>query len=112
MISFITLFAFYLLQMCSDSEKYNLSKSILNKEVKNIYSGYDMRHSVNSTEIELSYYKNIFLKASILAYLENQNASIHSKIDIVEEYEKNYDNHSKMSYNLCAGGLLNDWAGF
>lgn len=112
---FITLLAFYHkinLQMCSDSEKDNLVQLIVNKPVNTIYSGYDMRHPVNSTETELSYYRNIFLKAAILDYLENPNASIHSKIDVIENYEKKYDNRSKMSYNLRAGGLFDEWAGF
>ena len=112
---FITLLAFYHkinLQMCSDSEKDHLVQPIVNKQVRNIYSGYDMRDPVNSTETELSYYRNIFLKAAILDFLENPNASIYSKIDVIEDYKKKYDNRSKMCYNLREGGLFDDWAGF
>jgi len=101
----LTLLAFYRLQMSVDTDKPETP-------LLKMYPGNDMRHPINCSEPDMTYYKNIFLKASILALLKNPNISIHSKIDTIKEYETKYDNHSKITYNLRAGGLFDDWAGF
>ena len=101
----LTLLAFYRLQMSVDTNKPE-------NPLLKIYAGNDMRHPVNHSEPDMTYYKNIFLKASILALLKNPNISIHSKIDTIEKYETKYNNRSKITYNLHAGGLFDDWSGF
>ena len=101
----LTLLAFYRLQMSVDTDKPE-------NPILKMYPGNDMRHPINCSESDMTYYKNIFLKASILALLKNPNISIHSKIDTIKDYETKYNNHSKITYNLRAGGLFDDWAGF
>jgi len=104
----LTLLAFYRLQMSTENNTDTTEKPVL----KNENAGRDMRYPINSTDPDMIYYKNIFLKASILAFLENPNVSIHRKIDTIEDYETKYNNRSKMSYNLHAGMLIDDWEGF
>jgi len=49
-----------------------------------------------------------FHKKSILKYLQNENISIHSKIDMIKN-NNIFSNSSIYTYNITAGGLYKDW---
>lgn len=87
--------------------------------VKNLKSGYDERYDINNPDFNYNERINITLLASIrkniinkniLEELENNNTSIHKKLDIIEKYLELHTNEKQISgFNLLSGNLLNDF---
>ena len=87
--------------------------------VKNLKSGYDERYDINNPDFNYNERINITLLASIrkniinkniLEELENNNTSIHKKLDIIEKYLELHMNQKQISgFNLLSGNLLNDF---
>jgi len=87
--------------------------------VKNLKSGYDERYDINNPDYNYNERINVTLLGSIrkniinkniLEELENNNTSIHKKLDIIEKYLELHMNEKQISgFNLLSGNLLNDF---
>jgi hypothetical protein len=87
--------------------------------IKNLKSGYDERYDINNPEYNYNERINVTLLGNIRKHiinkniveeLENNNTSIHKKLDIIEKYLELYMNEKQISgFNLLAGNLLKDF---
>ena len=72
-------------------------------------AGYDNRYngSDNDSNIILNITR-FYRQMELLKTLENKNVSRHTKLKLVENYEK-HENHTPLLPNIFSGGLYNDW---
>jgi len=87
--------------------------------IKELKSGYDERYDINNPDYNynepinsslLSTIRQHIINKNILEELENNNTSIHNKLDIIEKYLDLYINQKQISgFNLLAGNLLNEF---
>ena len=88
--------------------------------IKDLKSGYDERYDINNPDYNYNEHVNETLLGSIRKHIinkniieeleNNNNNSIHKKLDIIEKYLDLYMNQKQISgFNLLAGNLLNDF---
>jgi len=83
-------------------------------KLKDINSGYDQRCDITSDErvnsTILYEIKRNMIHKNIIEELENNNTSIHKKLDIIEKYTDIYKKQKPIcEFNLFAGNLMNDF---
>lgn len=89
-----------------------LNEFIIKQEIKideNI-TGYDMRFPLTD-EMDSDIIKKVetsLAKMRLLAYLKNNNISIHSKLLSITNYTK-FEKTTYYADNITAGGLFKDW---
>jgi len=72
--------------------------------------GYDNRFndSENSDNLDIIFnITNFHTQYKLLKELEKNNTSTHVKLDLINNYNKNFP--KPLTYNVFAGGLFNDW---
>lgn len=73
-------------------------------------TGYDMRYPLTE-EMDKDIIRKMeisFAKFRLLAYLENNNISIHNKLSSITNFSK-FETGTNYINNITAGGLLKDW---
>lgn len=106
----------FVLLIFSFVAKQFLHRTVLTNELsksKNIYDGYDHRYLItNETTLEETYSNIItmgyFYKLKLLKKLTSPEISEPEKLAEIERYE-GYNNNTKYSVDLTAGGLYKDW---
>ena len=95
------------------SNESNISKIYMKNKISS-YTGFDMRYSNMSLEIEIEennlipkIRENLY-KKNILDSLE-RNISINTKLEIIEKYSRLNINNIKYGINISAGNLYKDW---
>lgn len=83
----------------------NLTEDIFNN---NYTRGYDQRYKIFyiDNEFELLKIKRNFKYKSILSYLKNENNTLHSKYNLLEENDLI---NETLKSDIFKGGLLDDW---
>ena len=94
-------------------DKKNIMKKILNEEIIiNNKEGIDGRFGLEENTENENYLRNKiminFKKKETLEFLENNQISMITKLDFIEESNKN-KNHSKYMSNFFAGGLKDEF---
>jgi hypothetical protein len=77
-----------------------------NKENKE-KSGVD--ETVNKSEMDIDIIKLYYYKLNLLKLLRNENVSDLVKLEFIDKYYILYGFPKDYTYNLYAGGLLDDW---
>ena len=70
-------------------------------------SGLD--ETVNKNEIDIDIIKLYYYKLNLLKLLRNENVSDLVKLEFIDKYNILYGFPKDYTYNLYAGGLLDDW---
>lgn len=94
-------------------DKKNTMKKILSEEIMiNNKEGIDGRFALEENKENDNYLTNKiminFKKKETLEFLENNKISMVTKLDFIEESNKN-KNHSKYMSNFFAGGLMDEF---
>ena len=85
-------------------------ENFMSSTSKEYTSGIDHRYPYIENDTMFVYKFNETLqKHNLLKVLQNENESLHNKQTFLDEFNKNYSDHSSYGVDIFAGGLLNDW---